>query len=162
MENRIIFLFIILAALAGFGVFYYSKQSTPTPEVPAEEIQEGTPTMQKTESGISFEILKEAPNDALKPQPGQVATVHYSGWLNDDGNPGKKFDSSVDRGQPFQFIVGVGQVIKGWDESVLDMKVGEKRRVIIPHQLAYGERGAPGAIPPYSDLIFDIEVLDAR
>jgi len=160
MENRNLFLLVAVAATVGCGVMYYIKRTPVAPEPIIE--QEGTPTMQKSDSGIQFEVLQEAPSDAVKPQSGQVATVHYTGWLNDGGEPGSKFDSSVDRGQPFQFVVGVGQVIKGWDESVLDMKVGEKRRVILPHQLAYGERGAPGAIPPYSDLIFDIEVLNAQ
>ena len=86
--------------------------------------------------------------------------VHYTGWLNVNGEPAGKFDSSVDRGQPFTFVIGVGYVIKGWDEGVMSMKVGEKRRLFIPSQLGYGSRGAGAAIPPFADLIFDVELLE--
>jgi peptidylprolyl isomerase len=89
--------------------------------------------------------------------PGQYYTVHYTGWLHD----GTKFDSSVDRGQPFEFLQGSHHVIAGWDEGFAGMKVGGKRRMLIPYQLAYGERGRPG-IPPKADLIFDIELLNVR
>ncbi|NBP01696.1 MAG: FKBP-type peptidyl-prolyl cis-trans isomerase [Proteobacteria bacterium] len=117
--------------------------------------------MQKTDSGISYQILTAAPAGSAKPKVGAFVTVHYTGWLNDNGQPGQKFDSSVDRHEPFQFKVGIGQVIAGWDESVLDMQVGEKRRVILPHDLAYGARGAGKIIPPYAELIFDIELIKA-
>ena len=89
---------------------------------------------------------------------GKTAVVHYTGWLSD----GKKFDSSKDRGQPFSFPLGRGQVIKGWDEGVVGMKVGGKRTLIIPPELGYGARGAPGAIPPNSTLKFEVELLDVR
>ena len=84
--------------------------------------------------------------------------VHYSGWLTD----GTMFDSSVERGKLFVFPVGIGRVIKGWDESVLEMKVGEKRQIHVPPQLAYGEKGAGGAIPPGATLIFDVELVQLR
>ena len=91
--------------------------------------------------------------------------VHYTGWLHDpsksDGR-GKKFDSSVDRGQPFEFQLGAGQVIRGWDEGVAGMKVGGKRTLIIPSALAYGPRGAGGMIPPDADLIFDVELVKVK
>lgn len=109
-------------------------------------------------SGLKFQPLSEGKSDQ-KPQAGQLVTVHYTGWLDENGNPGRKFDSSVDRNEPFQFTIGIGQVIKGWDEGVMDMKVGEKRRLIIPSHLAYGSRGAGGIIPPNATLIFDVELI---
>jgi peptidylprolyl isomerase len=88
--------------------------------------------------------------------------VHYTGWLSDNGAKGKKFDSSVDRGQPFQLTLGAKQVIAGWDEGVAGMKVGGKRTLTIPPELGYGSRGAPGAIPPNATLIFDVELLQVQ
>jgi len=124
--------------------------------------QEGTNTMtrQKTNSGLEYEIIKEG--TGASPEKGKHVTVHYTGWLEENGEPGKKFDSSVDRGEPFTFIIGVGQVIKGWDEGVMGMKVGEKRRLIIPAELGYGARGAGAVIPPNATLIFDVELLDVK
>jgi FKBP-type peptidyl-prolyl cis-trans isomerase FkpA len=97
-------------------------------------------------------------------RPGPV-TVHYTGWLHDPGQPGgrgKKFDSSVDRGQPFRFQLGAGQVIRGWDEGVAGMKVGGKRTLVIPPEMGYGARGAGGAIPPNATLVFDVELIDVK
>ena len=91
---------------------------------------------------------------------GNTVSVHYTGWLQEkDGGKGKKFDSSVDRGSPFGFRLGAGQVIKGWDQGVAGMKVGGKRTLIIPSELGYGARGAGGVIPPNAILIFDVELL---
>ncbi len=89
---------------------------------------------------------------------GQTVSVHYTGWLTN----GKKFDSSVDRGQPFSFRLGVGQVIKGWDEGVQGMKIGGKRKLTIPSNLGYGARGAGGLIPPHATLVFDVELLGVQ
>jgi len=104
-------------------------------------------------SGLKYK--DEVVGTGESPKQGKQVRVHYTGRLTD----GKKFDSSVDRGQPFTFTIGVGQVIKGWDEGVATMKVGGKRQLMIPPSLGYGARGAPPAIPPNADLIFDVELL---
>ena len=112
----------------------------------------GKPTT--TSSGLQYwDIVVGAGATAAA---GKTVKVHYTGWLTD----GKKFDSSVDRGQPFSFPLGGGRVIKGWDEGVAGMKVGVKRQLRIPPELGYGARGASGAIPPNATLIFDVELLD--
>jgi FKBP-type peptidyl-prolyl cis-trans isomerase len=112
--------------------------------------------MEKTASGLQYEEL--VAGTGAQPQKGQTVQVHYTGWLTN----GKKFDSSVDRGQPFQFTLGAGQVIRGWDEGVASMKVGGKRKLHLPPDLAYGARGAGGVIPPNADLIFEVELLGIR
>ena len=106
-----------------------------------------------TSSGLRYTDDVVGEGDA--PSQGKKVRVHYTGRLTN----GKKFDSSVDRGRPFEFTIGVGQVIKGWDEGVMSMKVGGKRQLIIPADLGYGSRGAPPDIPPNSELVFDVELL---
>ena len=106
-----------------------------------------------TASGLMIEELTVGDGDAAK--SGDEDTVHYTGWLKD----GRKFDSSLDRGQPFEFALGAGRVIKGWDEGVAGMKVGGKRKLIIPPDLGYGARGAGGVIPPNATLVFEVELL---
>jgi peptidylprolyl isomerase len=96
------------------------------------------------------------------PKPGQICVMHYTGWLYDNGKKGAKFDSSLDRGKPFEFPIGQHQVIAGWDEGVATMKVGGKRTLIIPPELGYGARGAGGVIPPNATLIFDVELLGVK
>lgn len=131
-----------------------------TKEEPMQPKQEQPATKIVTvPSGLRYEVLKIADEQAKTVEKGQRVTVHYTGWLNVDDKAGKQFDSSVDRGQPFVFQVGVGHVIKGWDEGVIGMKVGEKRRLYVPANLGYGARGAGAVIPPNADLIFDVEVI---
>jgi peptidylprolyl isomerase len=109
-----------------------------------------------TSSGLTY--VDEVVGSGAQPAKGKRVSVHYTGRLTN----GKKFDSSVDRGDPFEFTIGVGQVIRGWDEGVMSMKVGGKRQLIIPSDLGYGARGAPPAIPPNAELIFDVELLGVR
>ena len=113
-----------------------------------------------TSSGL--QIIDTKAGTGASPRQGQTAVVHYTGWLYENGAKGKKFDSSVDRGQPFEFPIGQGRVIKGWDEGVATMKIGGKRTLIIPASLGYGARGAGGAIPPNATLMFDVELLGVK
>lgn len=144
-----------LSVLAGCGT-----EDKATKQVATEDKGTTQVTRQKTSSGLEYEILQEG--TGVSPERGKKITVHYTGWLNEAGQPGTKFDSSVDRGNPFKFNIGLGQVIRGWDEGVLSMKVGEKRRLFIPAALGYGARGAGAVIKPNSDLIFDVELLEVN
>lgn len=113
-----------------------------------------------TPSGLKYtdEVVGTGP----EPKAGQSVTVHYTGWLDQGGKQGTKFDSSRDRGQPFSFKIGAGQVIKGWDEGVATMKTGGRRTLVIPPELGYGRTGAGGVIPPNATLIFDVELIGAK
>jgi peptidylprolyl isomerase len=113
-----------------------------------------------TSSGL--QIIDSKPGTGASPRTGQTVVVHYTGWLYANGAKGKKFDSSVDRNEPFEFPVGAGRVIRGWDEGVGSMKVGGKRTLIIPPQLGYGASGAGGVIPPNATLMFDVELLGLK
>jgi peptidylprolyl isomerase len=113
-----------------------------------------------TASGL--QIIDSKVGTGASPKPGQTCVMHYTGWLYENGVKGKKFDSSVDRGEPFEFPIGQRKVIAGWDEGVATMKVGGKRTLIIPPQLGYGARGAGGVIPPNATLMFDVELLDVK
>jgi len=160
----IIIVIIIITGISALYIIKTNKQSysqkTSSQDKDTIMSDSSQKNWQETASGIKYHIEKEAPAGAEQPTKGQIASVHYTGWLSDKGQPGTKFDSSVDRGEPFEFPVGVGMVIKGWDESVLAMKVGEKRRIILPANLAYGDRGAGRVIPPHATLIFDVELLE--
>lgn len=122
--------------------------------------KKGGSKMEKTPSGLQYEDTRVG--TGATPKKGQICVMHYTGWLWENGTKGKKFDSSVDRGQPFEFPLGQGQVIKGWDEGVATMKVGGKRTLLIPPQLGYGARGAGGVIPPNATLLFEVELLGTK
>ena len=117
---------------------------------------------QVTEMPDGLKYTDTTTGDGATAKAGNKVSVHYTGWLSDNGAKGKKFDSSVDRGQPFQFTLGAKQVIAGWDEGVAGMKVGGKRTLNIPPELGYGARGAGGTIPPNATLIFDVELLQVQ
>lgn len=113
--------------------------------------------MKETESGLKY--VDHQPGEGTEAVAGNTVDVHYTGWLYVDGERDVKFDSSVDRGQPFSFKLGAGQVIRGWDEGVAGMKVGGKRELFIPPELGYGAQGAGGVIPPNATLDFEVELL---
>ena len=140
-----------LAAIAAIGIF--AVFAAPV----SAQTQGQTMT---TPSGLQITDTKVG--TGAQPQTGQTCVMHYTGWLYHNGTKGAKFDSSLDRGEPFEFAIGQGQVIKGWDEGVASMKVGGKRTLIIPPQLGYGARGAGGVIPPNATLIFDVELLSVK
>jgi len=124
----------------------------------ADEQKEYKWTM--TPTGLKYQDLKVG--DGPSPKNGQTCVVHYTGWLWEGGEKGKKFDSSVDRGQPFEFSLGMGRVIKGWDQGVSTMKVGGKRLLLVPPQLGYGAKGAGSVIPANATLIFEVELLGLK
>src|ERR1700758_5115696 len=138
----------------------HRQPATPCPPAdPAPSLPAGIPpAIGKLESAFALRYIDIKPGDGAEAQPGQFYTVHYTGWLASDGT---KFDSSLDRSEPITFQQGVRGVIPGWDYGFAGMHVGGKRRLFIPYQLAYGQRGRPPVIPPKSDLIFDIELLAA-
>ena len=148
MIQRLI-LFSSLLSLLGLTVFTFAEEKKMNSNEAAGQLV-------TTESGLQY--LDLVVGTGRQAKRGDTATVHYIGWLAD----GKKFDSSVDRKEPFSFRVGAGQVIKGWDEGVGTMKVGGKRKLTIPPQLGYGTRGAGHIIPPNATLTFDVELLELR
>ena len=111
---------------------------------------------------LGLKMIDSKVGTGAQPKKGQTVVVDYTGWLYENGKKGAKFDSSVDRGYPFMFKIGKGEVIQGWDQGVASMKVGGKRTLIIPPILGYGNRGAGGSIPPNATLIFDVELLDIK
>ncbi len=128
--------------------------------VPSALAQATGSKMNVSSSGLQYSDSVVGTGES--PRTGQRCVMHYTGWLYQNGVKGAKFDSSVDRGQPFEFAIGTGQVIKGWDEGVATMKIGGKRTLIIPPQLGYGARGAGGVIPPNATLMFDVELLGVK
>ena len=142
---------VLLCALAAIAL--------AAPSASGDE-KKGESKMQKTPSGLQYEDVKVG--TGAQPKTGQTCAMHYTGWLWENEAKGKKFDSSVDRGQPFEFPLGQGRVIKGWDEGVATMKVGGKRTLLIPPTLGYGARGTGGVIPPNATLLFEVELLGAK
>jgi len=140
---------LLAAALTGIAV------GAPT----AATAQTTGKTM-TTSSGL--QITDSKVGTGATPKPGQTCVMHYTGWLYEGGAKGRKFDSSADRGEPFEFPIGQRRVIAGWDEGVASMKVGGKRTLIIPPALGYGARGAGGVIPANATLIFEVELLDVK
>jgi peptidylprolyl isomerase len=147
-------LIILLLLAAAIAIPACSQKEKNTMNSAQKSPAAATDKYIKTASGLSY--LDITPGTGPSPSPGKQVKVHYTGWLEN----GTKFDSSVDRGQPFVFPIGIGQVISGWDEGVMSMKVGGKRKLIIPPQLGYGANGAGGVIPPNATLIFEVELLD--
>jgi FKBP-type peptidyl-prolyl cis-trans isomerase len=150
-----LFISLVILLLAGLSLTGARSRGAPGKERNPSTATKENPIV-KTASGLEFEELKEGTGDEAK--KGDTVEVHYTGKLTD----GKKFDSSVDRGQPFSFKLGVGQVIKGWDEGVAGMKIGGKRKLTIPPELGYGDRGAGGVIPPKATLVFEVELLKVK
>jgi FKBP-type peptidyl-prolyl cis-trans isomerase len=140
------------AVLMAIGACVPTNATAQTPGKPM--------TLTTTSSGLQFS--DETVGTGPSPQPGQNCVMHYTGWLYEDGKKGKKFDSSVDRGEPFEFPIGQRRVIGGWEEGVASMKVGGKRTLIIPPALGYGARGAGGVIPPNATLMFEVELLAVK
>ncbi len=144
---------ILVAALAAIAL-------VALPASGDEKEKKGESKMQKTASGLQYEDVKVG--TGAQPKTGQTCVMHYTGWLWENGAKGAKFDSSLDHGQPFEFAIGRGMVIKGWDEGVATMKVGGKRNLLIPPSLAYGARGVGKVIPPNSTLLFEVELLGIK
>jgi FKBP-type peptidyl-prolyl cis-trans isomerase FkpA len=146
----------LVAALAVAPAAADDVKPTPAPEA----AKKSESKMKATPSGLQYEDIKEGTGPS--PKPGQICVMDYTGWLWENGAKGKKFDSSVDRGTPFEFPIGRGRVIKGWDEGVATMKVGGKRVLLIPAQLGYGSSGAGGVIPPNATLLFEVELIAVK
>ena len=144
-----------MQSLSRRGVIVAALAATTTGAIMSQPADAQTVTT--TPSGLQIIELKVGTGPS--PKPGQICVMHYTGWLYENGKKGAKFDSSLDRGQPFEFPIGQQRVIAGWDEGVATMKVGGKRTLIIPPALGYGARGAGGVIPPNAMLIFDVELL---
>ena len=157
--TKTVFAYVLIIIFVGLGVWLFAKKGNNISENPIVSIATLIPTPENTpikmENELQIQDLKVG--TGLEVKLGQELTMHYSGTLEN----GAKFDSSYDRGEPFRFVLGAGQVIKGWDLGIQGMKVGGKRKLIIPPDLGYGARGI-GPIPPNATLIFEVEVLAAQ
>jgi peptidylprolyl isomerase len=153
-QQRKLVIYVVIAALAIGALVYLLSLLTSTRESPAPAPSLGAEAT--TPSGLKY--IDEVVGTGESPRPGQRVTVHYTGTLED----GTKFDSSRDRGQPYTFNIGTGVVIRGWDEGIMTMRAGGRRKLIIPPGLGYGASGNPPDIPPNATLYFDVELLNAR
>jgi len=149
-------LFVACSCAALLALPVRADEKTP----PAAAAARKETKMKTTPSGLQYEDTVEG--TGASPKAGQTCVMHYTGWLWENGAKGKKFDSSLDRGQPFEFPLGQGRVIKGWDEGVATMKLGGKRTLLIPPSLGYGARGAGGVIPPNATLLFEVELIGVK
>lgn len=148
---------IILGLVAVSLLLPVSLTAEPASSALKKLSNKGESKVITTDSGLQY--IDQTVGEGEEAIGNQKVQVHYTGWLDESGEKGTKFDSSVDRGRPFEFFLGKGMVIKGWDEGVKGMKVGGKRTLIIPSELGYGGRGAGNVIPPNAKLIFDVELL---
>ncbi len=163
LTTTLVGLALIMAVFGSGGDEEPPAAALPSPTAPPTGVGEdlgpplvpGEPTL--SDSGLGIIDIEIGTGET--PAPGQTLVVHYTGWVSEDGT---KFDSSLDRGTPFEFPLGAGQVIAGWDEGLATMKVGGKRRLLIPAELAYGEQGRPPTIPPGSELTFDVELVEIK
>jgi FKBP-type peptidyl-prolyl cis-trans isomerase FkpA len=155
---------VIVCSLSITSILLLASLSSSQNESTQNDISQKESTQMnrtRTHSGLEYIILKQGSGES--PKTGNIVTVHYTGWLDVNGHEGAKFDSSVDRGTPFEFQINVGKVIQGWDEGVMTMKIGEKRRLYIPSALGYGAYGAGrGLIPANANLIFDVELISIK
>jgi peptidylprolyl isomerase len=152
--------FSSIAIMSAAAVVLASIATVAVPTSAAAQASSMKGKSMTTPSGL--QIIDTQEGTGPSPKPGQICVMHYTGWLYENGQKGKKFDSSVDRNEAFEFPIGMKRVIAGWDEGVATMKVGGKRTLIIPPQLGYGARGAGGVIPPNATLMFDVELLGVK
>lgn len=173
MSNKLVVgLCLVLVAYAGYYMMNKKQcaeqcatEGSMNPQDPAQMAQTEMPMdaaqVVALESGLKYQVLVPAGAEtAMVAEKGKTVTVDYTGWLDENGAQGKKFDSSVDRGQKFSFTLGAGQVIPGWEQGIEGMKVGEKRMLEVPSQLAYGEKGAGNVIPGNATLRFEVELFE--
>lgn len=151
---------LFLGAAAALALAVLPAATQKDSAAPKEGEKKSESKMHKSPSGLQYEDT--AVGTGATPNAGQTCVVHYTGWLWENGAKGNKFDSSVDRGRPIEFPLGQGRVIKGWDEGIASMKVGGKRTLLIPPQLAYGAPGRPPVIPPNSTLLFEVELVGVK
>ena len=166
MKDQNVIVLVILIVLLLFGAILltsdnkdeelYQDEIIFKDNIKENSIEENNQS-NKEKMELKIEVLQEGDGETVT-KKGDTISVHYTGTLED----GTKFDSSIDRGEPFSFIIGAGQVIQGWEQGTLDMKVGEKRKLTIPAELGYGSRGAGATIPPNATIIFDIELMDIQ